>query len=403
MDLKTEALEFRGKRRRWVLPVIVVAVLVLLVLLILARISSRKADNAATQERLQPVEVVSVMSRPFSDELSVSGLVTPFMEANLSPLVAGRVSAVNVEVGQRVKQGETLLIIDQTDYFAALKQAEAGLESARANSIQAGTAYENAKLNYQRQEDLFKQGAVSQSQLEAARGQLAAAESAYKANQAQIVQYQAMLDKARADYNNTRLRAPFPGVVARRLVDPGEMVSQQTPVFTLIQDEPLLVKVNLPENTVARVAPGQQVDIYVAATGKTYKGTVATVAPQADQQTRAFASEIKLADTGREVKPGMVADLIIKVKEIESTLVVPTEALLDEEGGAGAFVVENGIARHRKVTTGLVGQGYTQVLSGLQQGEVVVVRGNHLLVDGMKVRVEGTIKESAPQSGGESN
>ncbi|MFZ5633193.1 MAG: efflux RND transporter periplasmic adaptor subunit [Bacillota bacterium] len=402
MELRTEVPEVKGKRRKWVKPVIAAAVLVLLILLILARLGARKTDNTATQERLQPVEVASVMSRPFSDELSVAGMVTPFMEANLSPKVTGRVSAVNVNVGQRVKQGETLLTIDQTDYFTALKQAGASLESARANAIQAETAYENAKINYQRHEDLFKQGAVSKSQLESAKGQLAAAESGYKANQAQIILYQALLEKARSDYSNTEVKAPFPGVVAKRLVDPGEMVSQQTPVFTLIQDEPLLVKVNLPENVVTRVSIGQQVDINVAATGRTYKGTVSTLAPQADQQTRAFASEIKLADAGREVKPGMVANLIIKVKQVESALVVPTDALLDEEGGSGVFVVENGVARHRKVTTGMVGQGYTQVLSGLQQGEAVVVRGNHLLVDGMKVRVEGTRNESTPRSGGES-
>lgn len=402
MELKNELTGAGGKRRRWIRPVAVAAILVLVLLLIVSRLNSRRAESPATGEVAQPVEVASVMSRSFGEELSVAGTVTPFAEAKLSPKIMGRVASVTADVGQRVKQGDTLLTIEQSDYLAALKQAEASLAMAEANSIQAETGYENARLNYQRFEELFRQGAVSQSQLEAAKGQLAAAESACKANQAQILQFKALLEKARSDYSNTEVKAPFTGVVAQRFVDIGEMVSQQTPVFTLIQDDPLLVRINLPENVVSRVSPDQQVDIFVAATGKTYKGAVKSVAPQADSQTKAFAAEIKLAGVSQEVKPGMVAELRITTKQVDNALVVPTDALLDEDSGAGIFVVENGIARHRKVTTGLVGHGYTQVVSGLQQGELVVVKGNHLLVDGMKVRVEGTRKDNPPGTGGES-
>lgn len=97
----------------------------------------------------------------------------------------------------------------------------------------------------------------------------------------------------------------------------------------------------------------------------------------------------------------MVAELRIKTRQVDNALVVPTDALLDQDSGFGVFVVENGIARYRKVTTGLVSQGHTQVVSGLKPGETVVVRGNHLLVDGMKVKVEGTPSAEPVQSGGD--
>jgi RND family efflux transporter MFP subunit len=402
MISKDEISDAKGKRRRGVKPLLAAALAVIILLVVVFGINSRKSNNAVIQERLQPVEVASVMSRPFGEELSVAGTVTPFAEAKLSPKVMGRVNSVSADVGRRVREGDILMTIDQSDYLTALKQAEANLAMAAANTIQAETGYENARLNFQRTQELFKTGAVSQSQLEAAKGQLAAAESSYKANQAQIQQLQALLEKARSDYSNTEVRAPFPGVVARRSAEIGEMVSQQVSVFTIIQDEPLLVRVNLPENAVTKVSPGQQVDIFVAATGKTYKGTVKTVAPQADSQTRAFAAEVKLEGVGQEVKPGMVAELRITTRQVDSALVVPTDALLDEDGGSGVFVVENGVALHRKVSTGLTGQGYTQVVSGLKQGELVVVKGNHLLVDGTKVRVEGARRDSPPRAGGES-
>ena len=210
MELKGDVAEVKGKRRKWVKPLAGAALLGLFILLIAVRLNAKKDNNTVVQEKLQPVEVASVMARALAEELSIAGTITPFTEARLSPRVMGRVSSVYVNVGQRVRQGETLLTIEQSDYFTALKQAEANLAMATANSIQAETGYENARLNYQRNEDLYNQGAVSKSQLEGAKGQLAAAESAYKANQAQILQFEAMLEKARADYSNTEVKAPFP-------------------------------------------------------------------------------------------------------------------------------------------------------------------------------------------------
>lgn len=389
-----------GKRRKWVKPVIIIGV-VLLVALIAFRVASKKDKDVVAQERLQPVAVTAVVSRPFGEELSVAGTVSAFTEAKLAPKVTGRVVSVSASVGQRVSQGQVLLTIDQSDYQTALRVAEANLSSARASSIKAETDYENAKINYDRTEQLFSQGAVSKSQLEEAKGTYAAAETGYKANQALISQYQASLDKAQADFDNTVVRAPFAGVVAQRLTELGEMVSQQTPVFTLIQDKPLLVKVNLAESTVTLVTLRQKVEIYVAATGKSYQGTVTAIAPQADQTTRAFYAEITLDNPGEEVKPGMVADLRLTTKMVEKALVVPTDCILEEDSGPGIFVVENNVAHHRKVVAGMVGQGYTEIVSGLNEGEMVVVKGNHLLVDGMGVKVEETQVDNPAQPGGE--
>jgi len=394
-----------GNRRKWKKPAIILSVVVLLVVLIIVRAQSKKDKNVTTQDRLQPVAVTAVTSRPFGEELSLAGAVTAFTEAKLAPKVAGRVVSVNARVGQRVAQGEVLLTIDQSDYQTALRMAEANLSSSRASSIKAETDYENAKANYGRTEELFKQGAVSKSQLEKAKGEYAAAETGYKTNQAQIAQYQAALDKAQADFENTVVRAPFAGVVAQRLTDMGELVSQQTPVYTLIQDRPLLVRVNLAESMVALVALQQQVEVFVSATGKSYQGTVSSVAPQADQMTRAYPAEITLDNPGEEVKPGMVADLRLITRKVDNALVVPTEAILEGDSSAGVFVVENDTAHLRKITAGMVGQGYTQVVSGLNEGEMVAVKGNHLLVDGMKVQVKEAEAESTQPApaGGESN
>jgi RND family efflux transporter MFP subunit len=392
-----------GKRRRWLKPAIVLSILVLLVVLIIVRAGAKKEKNVVGQDRLQPVEVTRVVKGPFGEEFSVAGMVTAFTEAKVTPRVAGRVVSVNAGLGQRVAQGEALITIDQADYLNGLRVAEANLASARANSIQAETGYGNARANYERVEQLYNQGAAAKSELEQARGQYATAESGYKANQALISQCEAAFDKARMDYENTVVRAPFAGVVAQRLTDLGEMVSQQTPAVILIQDNPLLIKVSLGESMVSHVAPGQKVEVFIASSGKSYQGTVRSVAPQADAANRAFPVEITLDNPGDEVKPGMVADLRLTTKKVDDALVVPSDALMEEDNGAGIFVLEGDTVKHRKVTTGMSGQGSTQVVSGLNEGEVVVVKGNHLLIDGMKVQVKETDLSQTAPTGGEAN
>lgn len=392
-----------GKRRRWLKPAVFLSILVILAILIAVRAGAKKEKNVVSQDRLQPVEVTKVVKGPFGEEYSVAGMVTAFTEAKVTPRVTGRVVAVNAALGQRVTQGEALITIDQEDYLNSLRVAEANLASAKANSIQAETGYVNAKANYERIEQLFNQGANSKSDLEQASGQYATAESGYKANQALISQCEAALDKARTDYDNTVVRAPFAGVVAQRLTNLGEMVSQQTPVCVLIQDNPLLVKVSLGESMVSQVAPQQKVEVFIASTGKSYAGTVTSVAPQAEAATRAFPAEITLDNPGDEVKPGMVADLRLTAKEVNDALIVPTDALMEEDNGSGVFVLEGDTVKHRKVTTGMAGKGSTQIISGLSEGEPVVVKGNHLLIDGMKVQVMETGSSQPAPTGGEAN
>jgi len=399
MEPTSEITVAKGKRKKIFVLVAVLLLAALVVLVFIRASGAKKKGNMPVEEKQVSVEVTAVSCRSLGEELSVAGTVTPAREAKICPKVMGRVSLIGANIGQRVKQGQVLLAVEQTDYITALRQAEANLAAAEASSIQAQSAYENAKLNLQRTEDLFKQGAVSQSVLETAQNALATAESGYLANQAQISQCQVLLDKARTDLSNTEVTAPFAGVVAKRLTDIGETVSQSTPVFLLIQDNPLLVKVNMPENMVTKISLGQKVDIHVGATGKTYVGTISAVSPQADSLTKAYAVEVTLDKVSGEVRAGMVADLIVKTNQIENALVVPTDALLETDNGVTAFIVENDTAIQRKVTAGMAGQGFTQILSGLEQGDMVVVRGNHLLVDGMKVRAEVYNSEIAAPSG----
>lgn len=396
-----EKVVLKPKNKKWIYAGVVLAVL-LLIGIPLARnaMKGETGEKVPDEVRVLPVEVAKVAARPFGDGVNVAGTVSPSREATVSPKVMGKVSSIHIKVGQQVKAGQTLFELDKSDALVALKQAEAGLALAEAGKARAEADLENALINYERTEKLFQEGAVAKSALEQAKGALAAAQSGKAVNAASIMQAQAAIESAGHTLGNLTVTAPITGLVSKCNVDLGEIVSQQTPGVVLIQNSPLLVKVNLSENVVTRVTLKQEVEVAVSATGKTYKGVVSTLAPQADQVTRAYPAEIELKNTDNLVRPGMAAELRITTNKVAGALVVPTDALLQQEGGSVVFVAENGVARQRKVTTGMTGQGYTQIVGGLEEGQEVVVRGNRLLVEGAKIKVEKQWKEAPARDGG---
>lgn len=395
------AQKLRGyKDKKWFWIMLGAMVLLLFVGLALAR-NAQNGDGgqAVDTEKVLPVEVVKASIMPFGSGFSVAGTVNPTMEVVVSPKASGKVASVSVKVGQEVKAGSPLFKLDSIDAQLAYQQSQAQVAMQEAGRAQANTNYENARLNYERMKMLIAEGAISQSQLEQASGQLAAAQSARDMNIAQVNQSRAMLGTASQNLSNFSITSPIEGRVAKVSVELGEMVSPQTQAVVVIKDWPLLVKVTIPETVVASVKLEQDVDVFVASLGKTVKGKVHTLAPQADQVTRGFAAEIMLGQGAEDIRPGMTAELLITTKQDEKALVVPTDAVMELQDGSIVYVVENQIAKSRKVKLGMTGKGYTQIVSGLKEGEEVVVKGNRLLVDGMKV--EGQAFEAPAQAGGD--
>lgn len=391
----------KGGKKRWLVVAGIVVVLLLVGLPLLRLAGKSKPDAQSAGEQALPVEVVQAKVMPLGEAVSIAGTVAPFKEVAVIPKTPGRVAAVPVNVGQKVQAGQVLVELDKVDMEIALQQQEAALANAVANQLQAQTNYDNAVANYNRMQKLFAEGAISQSQLEQARAQLSAATSAKNSIAAQIRQMQAAVASMRQKLADTTLTAPISGVVSKVNVEPGEMASQSMPAVVVIQEQPLLVKANLPENVVGGVQINQPVDVFVSATNKTYRGQVYTLAPQADAVTKAYPVEVKLEQV-TDVKPGMAAELRVSTRQLANALAVPADAVLEQDGGSVLFVVENNVARQRKVKVGLAGSGLIQIVSGLKEGETVVVKGNRLLVDGARVKVEGHYQQPAPGGGGSS-
>lgn len=362
-------------------------ILVAILLVLVTGITGCGQQEAVRDKPLVPVETVQAKKADLAHNLNTSGEIAADVEVTVAPKASGRVATVLVRVGDRVRQGQTLIQLDAADAQNGVAQADAGLGIAGVNVEMAKQGLADAQLNYDRNKALFEAEAIAQSQMEQADSGLKKAQSGLKLAEEQLKQAQAALNNARQSLNNFTVTSPMAGLVAAVNVEPGEMTNPQAPVVTVVQLDTVRVKVNLSENFIGYVKPGLEVPVTINSLGKQYTGTVTSVGPKADPVTRAFPVEINLDNKEGAIKPGMVADLLLSTGTSKGAVAVPVEAVMEREGQFTVFVVEDGQAKEVSVKVGVSAGQLTEIKEGIKEGQPVIVKGNRLVVDGQSVRV----------------
>lgn len=361
--------------------------IVSLLLALILSLSGCGEKPTAQEEKLVPVETIKVYRTDLKHTLNTTGEIIAGADVNVMPKVSGRVQKVMVKVGDEVHQGQVLLQLEENDARNALDQTEASLELALANLEQSQQGLKDAQINYERNKELFDAQAISKATFEQAESGLVTAKTNVKVSEAQLKQAQANLNTTRDNYNNATIASPIDGVVAALNIDPGEMVNPQISPVTVVEMRTTKVKVNVSENVVDSIKAGTKVPVTINAMNKTVDGTVLTVAPKADPNTRAFAVEIQLPNEKAEIKPGMVAKLDLSTGTSSGVLVLPVDAVLERDGQYSVFIVEGGKAKEVSIKVGVTSGDLTEIKSGLKEGQTVIVTGNRLVGDGQKVKV----------------
>ena len=326
--------------------------------------------DAATTSAL-PVSVAAAQTQVMPRTVLVSGPVSAFEEMQLGVEISGqRVTALNVDVGQYVKKGQILLQLDHRTLDSELAQADASLRQAQASQ-------ELARLNYQRSEKLAAEKLISESSLDELRANRVNAE-------AQTATARALRDSAQLRRDFADLRAPADGLISKRLVQPGQVVSAGTELLRLIRDGRLEWRAELPEDQLTGVAVGNPVQLPYA--GQTITGRIRAVTPGVDAQTRTGTVYADLPEPGT-LKQGVYVEGRIVTGDGE-VLTIPTAAIVQRDGHSYVFSVNDKqqATRHR-VRTGQALQGRTAILEGLKAGDKVVVDGAGFLGEGDRVRV----------------
>ena len=240
---------------------------------------------------------------------------------------------------------------------------------------EADANFKLSTANHERARQLLRDKLISQQEYE----QIAA----------QFQATQASLDLKKRLLKDTRILAPFKGVVGSRQVSPGQVISRNATLTWLVDLDPMKIEVNIPERYLSQVALGQTIEFSVAAfPNEKFKGEVFFISPQLDPATRTALIKARIPNPGHKLKGGMFANLALNLQLRDSAIVVPEPALVSNGDTVTVFIVdEKGLAQVRPVKIGLRLAGRVEVLTGLQPGDKVVVEGVQKLFPGVPVKL----------------
>lgn len=316
-----------------------------------------------------PVEVAVVERTSIARTSTVAGQLSPLRAAGVTSQVAGALLAVRVEEGSRVAEGDVLAELDARELTAQVRAAEANVAFARSTA--------------ERSENLYRSRAVTTAEFERDQAALAASE-------ASLAQLQTRL-------GFTKVRAPMTGVVTQRFVQAGDIVGNQTRLFTVADLSTLVALLPVSELEVPFLRAGIQVPVQVDALGRTVTGRIRRIFPAADSVNRLVPVEVAVAgDAVPGLRPGYTVRVTLRLDERQGVLTVPSRAVVGAAGAQSVYLVRDGRAERRRVRVGADLDGRMEVVEGLAFGDTVVTTGNALLRDGAQLRIVQPLAPEAP-------
>jgi RND family efflux transporter MFP subunit len=336
--------------------------------------------------------------------LDATGYVTARRQATVSAKITGKVTEVLIEEGMRVKEGAVLARLDDTEAKAQLALARAQLVAARSQLAEIRAQLDQAEQDYARQAELLQRQLVSAQSMDAARAQRDMLRAKLGSAQEQIRVAQESVGVAEVQLDNTVIRAPFSGIVVAKSAQPGEMISPisagggftRTGIGTIVDMDSLEIQVDVNESYINRVTPGQPVEAMLNAYPDwKIPGSVIAIIPTADRSKATV--KVRIAVKSRD--PRIVPDMGVRVAFMNASatapsaqpqaasVLVPAEAVRSEGALNVVFVVANDKVERRVVTLGGNAGGARQVLSGVRDGERVVLSPPPSLKDGAVVKL----------------
>ena len=312
-------------------------------------------QNAAPEATIPNVEVTTATARDVPQDNVYASTIQAYAVNNIAPQSAGRIRKINVEVGDYVVKGQVLAEMDRLQ----LDQTELQVQ--------------NDDIEFERLKGLYAEGGVSQSDFETA-------ELSYKIRKTTLANLR----------ENTILRSPITGFVSARNFDAGDLFSMSSPLFTVQQVTPVKLLVGISESEYTKIKKGDSVSLTVdAIPGETFTGKVERLYPTIDPATHTFKAEVVVPNTNRVLRPGMYARVTVNFGTRHS-VIVPDQSLVKQEGTGTRFIyvlkADNTVS-YVPVTIGRHMDREYEILSGLEEGSQVVVKGQSLLRDGVKVNV----------------
>jgi len=342
--------------------------------------------------------VVRLAEETVPDVYEATGTVRARVSSVLAARVMGYLREVRVQAGDTVQPGQVIAVIEAREIDSGLKQAEAARDEARSalpevdNAIAAAKAQlELAEATHRRMKSLFDQKSITQQEFDEVEARLRMARANHEmavAKRAQleqkIRQAESAVAQAAAMKGYMEITAPFRGIVVERKAEPGMLAAPGMPIAVVEQAGGYRLEAAVEENRIKAVKPGMAVEVLIDALGTSVQGRVEEIVPALDPGSRSFT--VKIGLSGGLLRSGMFGRARFPMGE-RKALLVPASAIVRQGQVEQVFVVENGVAKSRLVTTGAARGERVEALSGLRAGESVVAPVPANLADGSRVEV----------------
>jgi len=381
----------RRGRWRWLLILLLVAILAAGALYFVRARAALSSFGALEVETVQASVQSSTSPNAGTPILTASGYLVARKQSVVSSRIQGRITELRVEEGSVVKEGDVLATLDNADYLAAIAKVKADIEYAKADLAEA-------QRQERLQEGLYRDKVTSQDALDAAKAKVALAQAAIDQNRANLLVQQANLDF-------TTIRAPFAGIVVKKMTEAGESVAPIPPgvnisissgaIVAIADMNSLEAEVDVNESNVAQLHSGQPAEIQVQAIpNHTYKGVLRQVIPTADRTKATVTVKVSILDKDKNLKPEMSCNVTFlqpqkaekKDAPPQRIVTVPKDAVTTRDGKPVVFQIEDNKVHVLPVTTGADLHGQVIVSSGLTGSETVVNNPPQKLRDGDSVK-----------------
>ena len=356
--------------------------------------SSEDATPAGVAVQVQEVAIDTI-----STESRVSGTVTTDSDTSIYVAATAKCTAVYVEAGDTVPAGDRICTLDMASTLSSYNAANISYQSAVQSYQDQAAIFDTqialAEKNVRDLQALFEIGAASQAEIDSAQlnlmtlqasrdSTLAQLEAGIQTSQSNVEQLSTVLENVDAGGN---VIAPASGTVTSLSAVKDGYVSASMPVAVIDGAEVMEVSVSVSEALLPKLAIGDEADVTVSALDTSFVGTIRSIEQTANVQTKLYGVTVSVPAEVTGLRSGMFADVSFRTDTSADTIVIPTEAILTSNNIQYVFVVEGDTARYQEVTTGLSGNGVTEVTGGLEAGQQLVTVGQAYLSDGDAVRI----------------
>jgi len=344
------------------------------------------AAAAPVAEHRVDVPALTVGATDLESTLQISGNLAPRTRVAIFAKLPGTLSRVAVEIGDRVRAGQTVATMDRREIDAQVDAAEAAVNVAHAGLESSEATLANAIVEHERAQKLFDTGAISRQRLDAADTTRRSASAQRDLAKASVAQAEAALRRAREVQRDATLTSPIDGVIVERNYDAGSLASPGEKAVAVVADLRVLkLEAGVSELEAGRLRTGMPARISVQARpGETFDGRLAAIAPEVDARNRHFAIEVRTSNPG-SLLSGMYATATIPLEHVAGALAVPRNAIATRDGRRVVFKVDQGTVRDVPVVEGLSSGTQVQISDGLQAGDVIVADARRDVAPGTKV------------------